>query len=225
MRCTHPRGGRPGAAVLVSALAGALVTAPAPSALASDSEAGPAGNESITAYHTTAEVHPDGTVDMVETITYDFDTNTSPGIYRSIPVSLDRSLFRERVVEIRDLEVTSPSGAETRLDGAGVEDGEYVVLVGLEDEPATHVTGEQTYELSYTLDGALLALDGHDEFYWNFVGLDWEVPKADVSVEVYDLMGRHVARLAAGHPLSAKLGRGQQVWLNWQADQAVILKD
>jgi spermidine/putrescine ABC transporter ATP-binding subunit len=34
-----------------------------------------------------------------------------------------------------------------------------------------------------------------------------------------------VARLAAGHPLSAKLARGQQVWLNWQADQAVILKD
>jgi hypothetical protein len=34
-----------------------------------------------------------------------------------------------------------------------------------------------------------------------------------------------VARLAAGHPLSAKLARGQQVWLNWQADQAVILRD
>jgi spermidine/putrescine ABC transporter ATP-binding subunit len=34
-----------------------------------------------------------------------------------------------------------------------------------------------------------------------------------------------VARLPAGHPLSAKLVRGQQVWLNWQADQAVILKD
>ena len=34
-----------------------------------------------------------------------------------------------------------------------------------------------------------------------------------------------VARLAAGHPLSAKLARGQPVWLNWQADQAVILRD
>src|SRR5262245_43452271 len=31
-----------------------------------------------------------------------------------------------------------------------------------------------------------------------------------------------IARLAAGHALAAKLARGQQVWLNWQADQAVL---
>jgi spermidine/putrescine ABC transporter ATP-binding subunit len=34
-----------------------------------------------------------------------------------------------------------------------------------------------------------------------------------------------VARLAAGHPLSAKLARGQKVFLNWQAGEAVLLKD
>ncbi|HNB28355.1 MAG TPA: ABC transporter ATP-binding protein [Alphaproteobacteria bacterium] len=34
-----------------------------------------------------------------------------------------------------------------------------------------------------------------------------------------------IARLAAGHPLAAQLGRGQQVWLSWQADQAVLLQD
>jgi spermidine/putrescine transport system ATP-binding protein/putrescine transport system ATP-binding protein len=34
-----------------------------------------------------------------------------------------------------------------------------------------------------------------------------------------------IARLAAGHALAAKLARGHQVWLNWQADQAVLLKD
>jgi spermidine/putrescine ABC transporter ATP-binding subunit len=44
-------------------------------------------------------------------------------------------------------------------------------------------------------------------------------------VAVPNLPRPMVTRLAAGHPLSAKLARGQQVWLNWQADQAVILKD
>jgi spermidine/putrescine transport system ATP-binding protein/putrescine transport system ATP-binding protein len=44
-------------------------------------------------------------------------------------------------------------------------------------------------------------------------------------VAVPNLPRPMVARLAAGHPLSAKLARGQNVWLNWQADQAVILKD
>jgi spermidine/putrescine transport system ATP-binding protein/putrescine transport system ATP-binding protein len=34
-----------------------------------------------------------------------------------------------------------------------------------------------------------------------------------------------IARLAAGHPLAAQLTRGQQVWLSWQADQAVLLQD
>src|SRR5262245_10151811 len=44
-------------------------------------------------------------------------------------------------------------------------------------------------------------------------------------VAVANLPRPMVARLAAGHPLSARLARGQQVWLNWQADQAVLLKD
>ncbi|GAB3747646.1 DUF2207 domain-containing protein [Nocardiopsis nanhaiensis] len=171
----------------------ALVTVLAPPSLAgesgvqaaSDTESpSPHHNEKITEYHTSAEVHPDGTVDVVEEITYDFDTNTSPGIYRDIPVVLERSLLTERVVEIHDLDVTSPTGAETRLDSAGVEGRDYVIQVGLEDEPGTHVTGEQTYELSYTLEGALLALDDHDEFYWDFVGPGWDVPKEDVSVSV-----------------------------------------
>ena len=34
-----------------------------------------------------------------------------------------------------------------------------------------------------------------------------------------------IARLAAGHPLAARLARGQAVWLSWQADQAVLLQD
>ncbi|MBL9035207.1 MAG: ABC transporter ATP-binding protein [Rhodospirillaceae bacterium] len=34
-----------------------------------------------------------------------------------------------------------------------------------------------------------------------------------------------IARLAAGHALAARLARGQNVWLSWQADQAVLLQD
>jgi spermidine/putrescine ABC transporter ATP-binding subunit len=44
-------------------------------------------------------------------------------------------------------------------------------------------------------------------------------------VAVKGLARPMVARLPAGHPLAAKLMRGQRVWLDWQADQAVILKD
>ena len=34
-----------------------------------------------------------------------------------------------------------------------------------------------------------------------------------------------IARLAAGHALATRLARGQAVWLNWPADQAVLLRD
>ena len=138
----------------------------------------------ITDYHTDAVVHEDGTVDVTETITYDFGDLPSPGISRHIPLVLDQNPFRQRVLEIADLEVTSPTGAETRLDDVSVEDGDHVILIGLEDSPETHVTGEQTYEISYTLVGSLVVLDDHDEFYWNFVGTDWDVPMENVTVEV-----------------------------------------
>lgn len=166
-----------GAAVLATA----FVALPCAPAHADDS---PPPDDRITEYRTEAMVHEDGTVDVTETITYDFGDEDSPGISRNIPVVLDQEWNRERVVQVQDLEVSSLTGAETHLDFAGVEGEDFVVLVGREDDPDTHVKGEQTYELSYTLVGSLLAGDGHDEFYWNFVGPEWDVPIENVSVEV-----------------------------------------
>ncbi|MEU3230902.1 DUF2207 domain-containing protein [Nocardiopsis alba] len=140
--------------------------------------------DGITRYHTEAEIREDGTVEVTESITYDFGYRPSAGISRHIPVDLGSGPLRSRHVEVRDLEVRSPTGAETALDFEGVEEGEHLVLIGLEDSPETHVTKEQTYEISYTLVGAIVERRGHDEFHWNFVGSEWDVPKDDVSVEI-----------------------------------------
>ncbi|MFB8769010.1 DUF2207 domain-containing protein [Nocardiopsis alba] len=140
--------------------------------------------DGITRYHTEAEIREDGTVEVTESITYDFGYRPSAGISRHIPVDLGSGPLRFRHVEVRDLEVRSPTGAETALDFEGVEGGEHLVLIGLEDSPETHVTKEQTYEISYTLVGAIVERRGHDEFHWNFVGTEWDVPKDDVSVEI-----------------------------------------
>ncbi|MEU2972801.1 DUF2207 domain-containing protein [Nocardiopsis alba] len=140
--------------------------------------------DGITRYHTEAEIREGGTVEVTESITYDFGYRPSAGISRHIPVDLGSGPLRSRHVEVRDLEVRSPTGAETTLDFEGVEDGEHLVLIGLEDSPETHVTKEQTYEISYTLVGAIVERRGHDEFHWNFVGTEWDVPKDDVSVEI-----------------------------------------
>jgi spermidine/putrescine transport system ATP-binding protein/putrescine transport system ATP-binding protein len=88
---------------------------------------------------------------------------------------------------------------------------------GVADGPASLAIRPERVHLAATADGG--AIQGQVEGT-AFLGQDMIA-----HVAVPALTRPVVARLAAGHPLSAKLARGQQVWLNWQADQAVILKD
>jgi spermidine/putrescine transport system ATP-binding protein/putrescine transport system ATP-binding protein len=88
---------------------------------------------------------------------------------------------------------------------------------GVADGPAALAIRPERVRVTDTADGA--AIHGQVEGA-AFLGQD-----VIAHVAVPNLPRPMVARLAAGHPLSAKLARGQQVWLNWQADQAVILKD
>jgi spermidine/putrescine transport system ATP-binding protein/putrescine transport system ATP-binding protein len=88
---------------------------------------------------------------------------------------------------------------------------------GVADGPAALAIRPERVRLTETSDSS--AIQGQVEGA-AFLGQD-----VIAHVTVPNLARPIVARLAAGHPLSAKLARGQQVWLNWQADQAVILKD
>jgi spermidine/putrescine transport system ATP-binding protein/putrescine transport system ATP-binding protein len=88
---------------------------------------------------------------------------------------------------------------------------------GVADGPAALAIRPERVRLAEDRDGT--AISGRVEGA-AFLGQD-----VIAHVTVPNLARPIVARLAAGHPLSAKLARGQLVWLNWQADQAVILKD
>jgi spermidine/putrescine ABC transporter ATP-binding subunit len=88
---------------------------------------------------------------------------------------------------------------------------------GVADGPAALAIRPERVRVTDAADGA--AIQGQVEGA-AFLGQD-----VIAHVAVPNLPRPMVARLAAGHPLSAKLARGQNVWLNWQADQAVILKD
>ena len=88
---------------------------------------------------------------------------------------------------------------------------------GVADGPAALAIRPERVQLADAAVGA--ALQGKVEGA-AFLGQD-----VIAHVAVANLPRPIVARLAAGHPLSARLARGQQVWLNWQADQAVLLKD
>ncbi|MGH6891890.1 MAG: ABC transporter ATP-binding protein [Dongiaceae bacterium] len=88
---------------------------------------------------------------------------------------------------------------------------------GVADGPAALAVRPERVRLTDTAEGN--AIGGQVEGA-AFLGQD-----VIAHITVANLERPIVARLAAGHPLSAKLARGQQVWLSWRADQAVILKD
>ena len=43
-------------------------------------------------------------------------------------------------------------------------------------DPDITVTGQHTYVITYSVEGALNHFDDHDELFWNAIGTEWNVP-------------------------------------------------
>lgn len=144
--------------------AGGLLFVAAPSSAA-------APGESISAYDVVMTVRTDGTLHVREQIAYDFGGNEKHGIFRDIPTAVYYDDRFDRVYELDNVEVTSPSGAP---DDVKVEDGDQTrIRIGDPDET---VTGEHTYVIDYDIAGALNSFTDHEELYWNAIGADWDLP-------------------------------------------------
>ena len=171
--------------VFISAFA-VVLGLPATAALAT------AGDGFIERYEVNITINADSSLDVTERIAYTF-TDSSHGIYRNIPNRYpvpetftpaagqnDIDSSYDRVIEISDIQVSSPSGAPTDLDVS--QQGDQLVLrVG---NPDRTINGEHSYVLSYHVVGAMNSFDDHDELYWNAIGGDWLVPIRSASVKV-----------------------------------------
>lgn len=141
----------------------------------------PGTGDRITEYDTRAVVHADGTMDVTETITYDFGLEPSPGLLREIPLSERTGFLRHRVWQISDVRVTSPSGAPADIEEQDEWRRVLTLEIGDGDAP---VTGEQTYEISYTVHGGLDDQGDGPRLHWDFVGAEWGIPVDGVTVRV-----------------------------------------
>jgi hypothetical protein len=156
---------------LLAGLGAVLVAAGAVAVLGASAAQAAAG-ETIRSYDVTLTVQRDGGLRVGETIEYDFGSADRHGIFRDIPTRLPYDQTDDRVYELDDVEVTSPTGAPTHVDRS--ESGGVATLrIGDAD---TTVTGRQVYDIHYTVRGALNAFDDHDELYWNAIGDRWDVP-------------------------------------------------
>jgi hypothetical protein len=159
---------------LLLTLAAALLLAGAEAAAAAED-----GSGHVTTYAVDLRARPDGALEVQERIVYVFD-DRGHGIERYIPVRYPYDDSHDRLVDVTDVQVSSPSGAP--VDLLTEEEGDDLYLrIG---DPDQQVSGTQSYDLAYTVEGALNDRGDHVELAWNGIGDRWEtsIEKATMTV-------------------------------------------
>ena len=67
------------------------------------------------------------------------------------------------------------------------ESTDSALILRIGDEDIDDVSGVQTYQIEYTVDGLLNPANAQhsgDELYWNVIGAGWEIPLGDITVAV-----------------------------------------
>ena len=159
----------------VGAALALLSVVPAPAA-AADS------GWSISLFSADLAVRSDGTLDVQETITAQFDV-PKHGIVRSIPLRYQYDSRYDRVIRVSGVSVESGGG---RVPYSVKQGDVYEMKIG---DPNRALQGGVTYMIRYTVAGVLNGFPDHDELYWNVTGNDWAVPMRTVRAAV-SLPGR-----------------------------------
>jgi uncharacterized protein (TIGR04222 family) len=157
--------------------AAALITVLLGTVAATTFAAGPAFagfTERITNYRSDVTIERDGTIEVHETIDYDFGVVPHHGIYRDVPVRTDRS-GKDGYDRVYPLTVSSVSASAGTPAQYTVEDDGDNQRIKIGDPDQT-ITGAHTYDITYRVRGAMNAFPDHDELVWNAIGTEWSVP-------------------------------------------------
>ncbi len=128
--------------------------------------------EKIDSFNSDVQINKDGTVDIVETIKYDFETSQKHGLLRNLYIKRTNQDGKTYITDIFVNSVTNENGQPYKYSTSKI--GNYMELkVGDADKL---ITGKKTYILKYKINGALTYFTDHDEFYWNLIGFDWNYP-------------------------------------------------
>jgi hypothetical protein len=114
----------------------------------------------------------DARLKVVETLQVNFGSERVRGFTRTLPLSLADPAGYQARVDVRVLAVTDAGGRRVpaRITRSNRD---LRIWIGADD---TFITGEQTYVLTYTADGAVLSSPTRDELYWQVTGYQWDVP-------------------------------------------------
>ena len=156
--------------------------------------------ERIHNYDVHVVVLANGTIDVTETIDYDFGFFTRHGILREFvtaqgyepaddpdpraaSVRRDVEWWRKYPLDVISVESDAPDkyALESVKSSFNADLQTKRARIGDKD---VSVTGRHTYTIHYVQKGAVNAMPGDDELYWNIVGNGWDVPIDDVHIDV-----------------------------------------
>ncbi len=134
--------------------------------------AGTVAAEEILQFDGIAQVNPDGTIQVTETIVYDFGPEERHGIFRTIPFVIKNQEGTQFQMRFDVLSVTNEQGTAYQFEKSE-ESKQVQIKIG---DPDTTITGINTYKITYVVRGALTYFSDYDELYWNATGNQWQIP-------------------------------------------------
>ncbi len=164
--------------ILVTILALALFSLFSQNSIAQDEQ--PIAGEKVKSFDVEIKTNHDASVNVTETIVYDFGPEQKHGIFRFMPYKYRRPLTGNYKVEIDDVSVTNESGQKYNFEESRQGDNVKFKI----GDANKFVTGEKTYVINYTIKKAINYFDDHDEFYWNVTGNEWPVEIERASAKV-----------------------------------------
>lgn len=128
-------------------------------------------SETIHSFESDITINADASLNIRETINYDFGNFQKHGIYRDIPVRYN-ARGGNYYLRILNIFVTNDKGEKQNFELSN--QGKYKrIKIGDADQ---YVSGQKTYIINYILKRAINYFDDHDELYFNVTGNEWEIP-------------------------------------------------
>lgn len=140
--------------------------------------------EVIHNFDVSIKANKDSSVDVLESIQYDFGNQYKHGIFRVIPVQYSRS-GGNYTVDFRLVDVTGSDG--NKLKASVSRQGRDInIRIG---DPNITVTGIKQYNIHYVMRRAINYFDKAPELYWNVTGHDWPVVIEHATARVFPPLG------------------------------------
>jgi hypothetical protein len=143
-------------------------------------------DEQINSDDVVMNINKDSSVDVSETIVYNYGPNSKPGFSRFLPLKyqdLDGTNFDVKITRIN---VADENGKPyfftvTKEENQDKTQSNLEIKIG---NPKQNVSGTKTYVIQYHLRNAIKYLSDHDQLFWDITGNQWPVYVGYPSIKV-----------------------------------------